>query len=981
MQVNEKPNKNFKTMRFLMIFFLLPCWLFAQQATRENWGGYRNEIETHLEKADYLKAIEPLQKAKQWFENQKLTETFEYAIVLIDLGECYYQTYDLDKSEKFYSDGILALGDNKSIPKSSGLVMELAYIGSHLAHVFTLKGDLVNAKEFLDRTYQKVSQVRTENLKKNVIVDTLFAVASLYKSYGDLHFAKNDLASAEKYYRKALDLFSKETRNDLVRTNIYGSIILALADMYDLQGLPEKQIKELEGLIKYYEINVGEPAQNLKEYILALKKAGEFYAKKVVSEKDSTERNNFKENAAKYLHQALTFQTKISKDNAIYADVILALSRYLLYTEPSRTETAFKLAKTAYYLFQENYTQPHLKHIESANLAGFIALYLKKYSEAEKLFSLALKATPVLNDKYHIYFLHLNFNMGLAEMYQNKNDLASVSFLNGTWVIEEQIKRNFAHLTEKEKEALYKTFNENILLYAYFVSRQYPQMKMLGELLFNLLLHTKGFLFNQNRVFLKSILQSKDENLKKKFQQWQALKAELAKKQQSTNLSERNYYQSGKSILEQKIENIEKELATQNAEFQQKVVDKNKQKRIDWIEIQNKLKADEALVEIVRTYSFRNGFHQDSAIYLALVIKPKANYVELIQIPDGYEMENGSLHFYRNSIRLRKKDKESYDVYWKPITEQLKGVKRLYFCPDGVYHQVNPRTLLNPTTGKYVADEMEVQMISRSADLLEIKSRKAQNKNFSDYQMYLFGYPDYSNLPNLKANNKPAPNNALDRSFQKQRFYDLGTGTILSLPGTKKEVESIAVFAQKVGIKTKVFQELQANEENLKKLQNPDILHIATHGFFHDESEVEIKNPLLRSGLILAGAELAIKKLLPDTQENGILTAQEVLGLDLENTELVALSACETGLGEIKNGEGVYGLQRAFLQAGAKSIIVSLWKVDDAATQEFMSSFYENWLVKKMPKTQAFTQAQQKIKSSEKYKEPYYWGAFVMVGE
>ncbi|GAB4125315.1 MAG: CHAT domain-containing protein [Raineya sp.] len=964
-------------MQYILFFCLLPCFVFAQQASSENWGGYQQEITVLLEKGNYFQAIEPTLKAQQWFVKNNLTETPEYAYILITLGECYYQTYDLDNAEKYYSKGVTTLSNSKSIPKNSTVIMEMAYIGSHLAHIYTLKGDLQNAKDFLDASYQKISRLREENLKQNIITDTTLVVSSIYKSYGDWYFAQNNLADAEKYYQKALRVQEKETRNDISHLNMYGSIILALADMYDLQGLPEKQIAQLEGLIKYYEKHAGENAQKIKEYILALKKAGEFYAKKTITEKESIAIKNAKENSAKYLHQALTFQTAISEDNAIYAEVILALSRYLLYTQPSSTETAFKFAKSAYYIFYQNYTQPHIKHIEAANLAGFIALYLKKYNEAEKLFKLALKATPVLNDKYHIYFLHLRFNMGLALMYQNKNSLAAIEFLDGTWVIEEQIKRNFAHLTEKEKESLYKTFNENILLYAYFVSQHYSQIQSLGKSLFNLFLHTKGFLFNQNRVFIKSILQSKNKELKEKFQKWQALKAELAKKQQSTNISERNYYQSGKSILEKEIENLEKDIASQNAEFQKKITNKNKQKRFDWADIQSVLKEDEALVEIVRTYSFKNGFHQDSAIYLALIIKPQSKQVELIKFADGYEMENGSLNFYRNSIRLRKKDKESYNVYWKPISQQLKGVKRLYFCPDGVYHQVNPRTLLNPATDQYVADELEVRMISRSADLIETKNKKAQEKNFASYQMYLFGYPDYQNLPQLKIPNN-VPKRPADKNFQKQRFFNLETGAIASLPGTKKEVENIASFAQKAGIKTQIFQEMQANEENLKKLQNPDILHIATHGFFEEES-VEVKSPLLRSGLILAGAELAIRKLIPETEENGILTAQEVLSLDLENTELVTLSACETGLGEIKNGEGVYGLQRTFLQAGTKSIIVSLWKVDDTATQEFMSNFYENWLVKKMPKTEAFTQTQQNIK--QKYKDPYYWGAFVMIGE
>jgi len=222
------------------------------------------------------------------------------------------------------------------------------------------------------------------------------------------------------------------------------------------------------------------------------------------------------------------------------------------------------------------------------------------------------------------------------------------------------------------------------------------------------------------------------------------------------------------------------------------------------------------------------------------------------------------------------------------------------------------------------------------------------------------------------------------------------------LPGTKVEVENIASVLQQGGWNVNTLIGDSASEENIKEVKQPGILHIATHGFFNSNA-MEIKNPLLYSGLLLSSANRTIAGEKPNPlQEDGVLSAYEAMNLNLDNTDLVVLSACETGLGEIKNGEGVYGLQRAFKVAGAKSIIMSLWKVDDEATQELMVSFYKHWLGPTQPprrggenanaaisppprgglggaKRSAFLKAQKDIQ--KKYPNPYYWGAFVMVGE
>jgi CHAT domain-containing protein len=170
-------------------------------------------------------------------------------------------------------------------------------------------------------------------------------------------------------------------------------------------------------------------------------------------------------------------------------------------------------------------------------------------------------------------------------------------------------------------------------------------------------------------------------------------------------------------------------------------------------------------------------------------------------------------------------------------------------------------------------------------------------------------------------------------------------------------------------------------------------LHVATHGYFFPDIPMEdkdqtrflgmdrqqvVQDPMLRSGLLLTGANRTLKG-ESSTGENGLLSAAEASLLDLRETELVVLSACETGKGEVKNSEGVYGLRKAFSDAGAQNIIMSLWRVDDKVTQEFMSRFYEIWLNDKTSIREAFNRTQLEIKA--KYPQPYYWGAFILVGE
>ncbi|MBI2720721.1 MAG: CHAT domain-containing protein [Bacteroidetes bacterium] len=214
---------------------------------------------------------------------------------------------------------------------------------------------------------------------------------------------------------------------------------------------------------------------------------------------------------------------------------------------------------------------------------------------------------------------------------------------------------------------------------------------------------------------------------------------------------------------------------------------------------------------------------------------------------------------------------------------------------------------------------------------------------------------------------------------------------VAQLPGTEAEVKNIAKLLVGYKVKTTALYGKDATELSVKQLNSPSILHIATHGYFlADVDQVETtkvlgvdveaakENPLLRSGVLLAACENVFD---PEyhaafNAENGVLTAYEAMNLNLDNTDLVVLSACETGLGSVRQGEGVYGLQRAFLIAGAKSIIMSLWGVSDEGTMELMTLFYTNY-AKSGNKQRAFNNAIKQLKI--KYKEPFYWSAFVML--
>jgi CHAT domain-containing protein/tetratricopeptide (TPR) repeat protein len=561
--------------------------------------------------------------------------------------------------------------------------------------------------------------------------------------------------------------------------------------------------------------------------------------------------------------------------------------------------------------------------------------------------------------------LKLLKTQALLFWYQNQLENASQAFQK---MIEEyrlHIQRNFSSMSDYEREQFYYTLKNDIDLFNSFVIENpgLASATLYGEM-YNNTLNTKALLLNETNRLKNQILKSGNTELINKLSQWENAKDELAALYFEKNTP------SQIDSLEKSIENLERSINQSSALF------KTKDAEVSWQAVKGTLAEGDVAVELVRVNHFdrthpmrsaiRNGL-TDSAVYVALVVSPRSVQPECFQLK-GNRLETHFLPYYRNSILAKTDDKFSYDNFWRPLKSHLGTVKKIYLSADGVYNQINLNTLRNTVTNNYLIDEVELVAVTNTADLLKNKTETKNN------EAVLIGRPAYQfsgkSVSELVANAAAVPKGL--RSLSSEELISLKDQNFADLPGTAEEVTQIASELTRQSMHVNVYVGEEALEENVKALKRPELLHIATHGFFVDDTASSV-SPMIRSGIILAGVRNPESK----SKEDGVLTAYEATNLDLEGTDLVVLSACETGLGEVRNGEGVYGLQRSIMVAGARNLLMSLWKVDDEATAQLMSVFYR--LRVNQSNSAAFREAQ--IQLRKNFPEPFYWGAFVLLGK
>lgn len=610
----------------------------------------------------------------------------------------------------------------------------------------------------------------------------------------------------------------------------------------------------------------------------------------------------------------------------------------------------------------------------------------ERYKEAEDLYEVALK---IRKDKLGVNHRQYTTTLShLAGLYSATNDFDKADLLWETSLNNylKEIKLFFPSMSEKEKQQFYKTINSEFEQFNSYALTRFESNPAILSKMYNNQLATKALILNSSNKVRQKILNSRDTSIISDYKNWIQQKAVLSNLY-SLSVEEVKRENIDIDSLEKMANQLEKKISLKSGMFK----NANDTLTYTWKDVQKKLKDKEAAVEIIRfkKYDFRkSGQSTDSIFYVALIItKQTKNNPDIVIMKDGKDLEKKYLNYYKNVIRFKIPDEFSYTEYWKKIKDKVPGMDKIFFSPDGVYNQLNMNTIKNTETGKFVIEENDIQLVTNTKDLLIQYAVKNTSKRIT-----LLGDPDYTAVSGIYPKNYVE--NASENKIDAKSYY----GILSPLPGTNKEINMIDAMMKEKKWKTTVNIQSDANERMMKSINSPKVLHIATHGFFDKDlennstkgvkTETNPRNKLLRSGLMFAGASVSLynkknpgndgmKQLYGKDAEDGILTAYEAMSLNLDSTDLVVLSACETGLGDVENGEGVYGLQRAFIIAGAESIILSLWKVDDLTTQKLMTLFYNEW-IKTGNKRQAFRSAQNLVK--QQYPDPYYWGAFVMVG-
>lgn len=968
-------------------------------------------------KGDKQKALPILVKLTEEAPKRIKPNDILVAIYQNNLGQLYAELFSYDKAIEQFSQAIniakIETYKNKNLLKlfinnihSSFYMFDQYAIGltyfqklseefvkSNItyfeAEIFSAIGKMYHGLEKFDiaenyllkaiKSYEQQNETNTDEYAK-----LLGDVAELYRQRGEFYIA---LEYGLKGTHKLKEILGEEALEYVIRLNNLSLIYQGLGD-YDKAVLTINQVLPI--MEKHYGINHPEynmalgslallyqamgqydKAEILMQEILrltlnAVGKNNQYYLIAVNNLANLYLYRNILNHAETYFLEALEISKKINgNQHSAYARQLSNLS--VVYQKKGEFEKSLLMLEQAEDISKKTLGENHIDYAKYLHNLAISHLYLKQYKTAielqERAIEIVIKNTSTLNPDLSYYYINLMQNYQLIKDFKNGH----VTLEKFMEVIKKQIFTGFNLLSENEKQKFINTLQNNFYLAHSFLAEYTQSTGLQSNIVYDIELMTKSLILNASKDLRSLIINSENTEIHSLYSDWLNSQNFLAKQYALPNDKqvEDIYFHEIKS------EKLEKRLI----QFVKNNYTIASIGQINWQDIQKQLKDNEVAIEFSSYLQWKEDRWGNDIKYQATILRKQDKLPITIQLFTETELnhilqQSGGEkqiinQLYRGAIAKSTKQDfaKLYQLIWVPLETYIKQGQTIYYAPSGTLNQLAFAAIQNKDKA-FISDIYDLKQVSSTAKIL--------TKNTSDKvnDIHLFGGVDYN------ITSQPSKNNSWDY-----------------LEGTLQEVKNIDNLAKKANFITKLYTAKQATEEVFKSktnLKNSNILHLATHGYFYpnntkytNSNNIEnafesSSNPLTRSGLLLAGANDYWGKSASDTStEDGILTAYEVANMSLNNTKLVVLSACETGLGDIVGSEGVFGLQRAFKMAGVEYILMSLWKVPDQETKEFMTEFYNQYFTSQNIE-KSFANTQQYMKN--KYPNDLYsWAAFVLV--
>jgi len=917
-------------------------------------------------------------------EKDPAREAIELAPLLANLSGLYQATGDYEKAEPF-SRRALTLRESHLGAWHHDVANSLINLGL----IYEAEGKYPEAEGFLKRALEIMQKVLSpEDPELGMVLNDVGALYGSWQRYGE----------AESLLNRALEVEQKTQAN-------HPDIIFPftnLADVYAAEGNYNAADSLYRRAIEI-EVNAVGPEHPILAKLYAglasldLERLGDNH----MSPRDVVEHMAFGSNADHWspkpeetemlLKGVLQINlTAFGEKHPEVAAAAASLGRFYLRTEKyDLAETLFKDA-TAIYL-------PDLRHnaLQVADLlADFAELdtVQQKYSDAESSYRLALKTEEEFLSPEDKRLTALRGKIAKFYYSQQKYDEAASLFDRVIADRRKQFEYELNYMSGRSRLSFLDTTTADFDNYFSFYFTRRMQDPLSGPKMYDAALWQKDMAARDVAAIRTRIAGSRDPVALSLFDHATALKTRLGALPKATanNMEE---WQIAVKNLQAQIDAIDGELIRRAGALSTGI----RLQATTWRDVQEKLKTDEAAVEFLWFQ------YQETFQYAALVLKGGST-TQPILIPIVEEHNNeleSAIDDYWQMIRKVPKPGAGRDLHrivWEPLEPYLERCRRVYVSPAGDLDAVS-FGLLPDKNGRLVMEDHEIALVSSTKDLLQTPSLASARTAI------LLGNPlfDLSEAQQRAALRKLKPD---EQAVIKDTTAELIVTPpsdpsekqhLEPLQGAKEEMRLVQSLLKKRGWHVKAYPEDLAQVEVLQAVRGPRVLHIATHGFFESYSEGVIefllkgrspifqKDPMLRSGLYFAGANrIPPGHMQSGDLHTGVFTALEATALDLRGTELVVLSGCETGSGATNDGRAVFGFRRALQDAGAESVLMSLWSIPDDETQELMTLFYEKWLGG-ADKVDALRDSELALRERVKKRwggedRPYYWGAFVLVG-